>query len=160
FMRTKDAYPLPRLLEDAINILKFANDRRLQKNAIIWLLHLVADIHQPLHVGGKKTDKGGNAITVWYKGYKTNLHRLWDTDLVNYMLDGAKLPFKKFNYKIDIVATIDNATQIAKRIYKNSPTYIDKHYMEKNAVVVHTQLMKAGYVVASILNDALAGCCQ
>ena len=159
FIRIKDAYPLPSLLDDARNILKFSNDRRLQKNAITWLLHLVADIHQPLHVGGRKTDKG-NAIIVWYKGDKTNLHRLWDTDLVHYMFGGAKLPFKKFNYEVDIAATIDNATQIAKRIYKDSPTYIDQHYMEKNGVVVHTQLMHAGYVVASILNDALADCCQ
>ena len=49
--------------------------------ALPWLIHLVADLHQPLHVG-RHTDQGGNTIEVetpFVSGRPfTNLHRYWD----------------------------------------------------------------------------------
>jgi hypothetical protein len=49
--------------------------------ALRWLGHLVADIHQPLHVS-YKDDRGGNDVKVWFKGKRMNLHQLWDRDLI------------------------------------------------------------------------------
>lgn len=45
--------------------------------ALGFVLHLVADLHQPLHVG-RSEDRGGNTIDVSFDGQVTNLHRLWD----------------------------------------------------------------------------------
>ena len=45
--------------------------------ALSFVLHLVADLHQPLHVG-RSEDRGGNTIDVSFDGQVTNLHRLWD----------------------------------------------------------------------------------
>lgn len=52
--------------------------------ALCWVLHLVADIHQPLHAGSlysvklfKKGDRGGNGITT----DAGNLHARWDRAL-------------------------------------------------------------------------------
>jgi hypothetical protein len=49
--------------------------------ALRWLVHLVVDIHQPLHVG-LAADRGGNAIDVRYDGKTVNLHAFWDTDAI------------------------------------------------------------------------------
>jgi len=53
-----------------------AEDER-RRDALGFVLHLVGDLHQPLHVG-RSEDRGGNAITVSFAGQETNLHRLWD----------------------------------------------------------------------------------
>jgi hypothetical protein len=52
-----------------------------RRQALGFLLHLVADLHQPLHVG-RREDRGGNTITVSFDGRETNLHRLWDSGLL------------------------------------------------------------------------------
>ena len=51
-----------------------------KKQAIKWLVHLVGDLHQPLHVGNGK-DRGGNDIKVKWFGDDTNLHEVWDEKL-------------------------------------------------------------------------------
>ncbi len=45
------------------------------------LIHLVEDIHQPLHVG-TGDDRGGNDVKLEFFGRQTNLHSIWDTELI------------------------------------------------------------------------------
>jgi len=45
------------------------------------LIHLVEDIHQPLHVGTGE-DKGGNDVKLEYFGKPTNLHAVWDSGIL------------------------------------------------------------------------------
>jgi hypothetical protein len=52
-----------------------------RREALSFVIHLVADLHQPLHVG-RSEDRGGNTITVRFDGEETNLHRLWDGGLL------------------------------------------------------------------------------
>ena len=49
--------------------------------ALKFLVHLVSDIHQPLHAGAAD-DRGGNLfqLRAWGKG--SNLHTLWDSELI------------------------------------------------------------------------------
>jgi hypothetical protein len=54
-------------------------ERRQQ--ALAFVLHLVVDLHQPLHVG-RAADRGGNAIRVRFDGRETSLHQLWDSALL------------------------------------------------------------------------------
>lgn len=42
-----------------------------------FLLHFIGDLHQPLHT--ENLDRGGNGITVVFRGKATNLHSVWDT---------------------------------------------------------------------------------
>jgi len=49
--------------------------------ALLLVGHFVADIHQPLHVS-YKGDRGGTRKKVNFKGKSSNLHRLWDTQLL------------------------------------------------------------------------------
>lgn len=49
--------------------------------ALKWVIHLVGDVHQPLHVG-TASDKGGNLYQVRIGNRGSNLHAAWDTELV------------------------------------------------------------------------------
>ncbi|NKF51670.1 S1/P1 nuclease [Shewanella sp. WXL01] len=49
--------------------------------ALAFYVHFVGDIHQPLHVG-YADDWGGNKIKLKWFGENTNLHSVWDTELV------------------------------------------------------------------------------
>ena len=71
-------------IEHNINILKDKNAEKNKKtDALKWLVHLVGDLHMPLHVG-TQNDKGGGNCTVYFHGNKTNLHHLWDHDLIEF----------------------------------------------------------------------------
>ncbi len=45
--------------------------------AVKWIVHLVGDLHQPLHVG-ERGDRGGNDVRVRWGDQQTNLHWIWD----------------------------------------------------------------------------------
>jgi hypothetical protein len=51
--------------------------------ALVFLIHFVGDLHQPLHAG-EKGDKGGNDVAAAYGTYsprRFNLHSVWDGTL-------------------------------------------------------------------------------
>jgi hypothetical protein len=62
---------------------------RERNEALKWVVHLVGDLHQPLHAADND-DRGGNLVPVALAGVKTrgseNLHRVWDNDLVRVAL--------------------------------------------------------------------------
>jgi hypothetical protein len=62
---------------------------RDRNEALKWIVHLVGDIHQPLHAADN-ADRGGNRVQVALSGVRTrgreNLHRAWDSDLVRIAL--------------------------------------------------------------------------
>ncbi|MDA3934374.1 MAG: S1/P1 nuclease [Gammaproteobacteria bacterium] len=62
-------------------------DRQL---ALRFIVHIVGDLHQPLHVGNGE-DKGGNDFDVVYFDQPTNLHRVWDSQII----DNEKLSFSE-----------------------------------------------------------------
>lgn len=55
--------------------------RRAQTLALKFLIHLVGDIHQPLHTG-RPADKGGVSIKIKWFGTAMSLHRVWDSGLI------------------------------------------------------------------------------
>jgi hypothetical protein len=56
-------------------------DSQTQAEALRFLTHFVADLHQPLHVG-RPQDQGGNRIDVRVGDESTNLHVLWDSYII------------------------------------------------------------------------------
>jgi len=64
--------------------------------ALRFVVHLVGDLHQPLHVG-KCCDKGGNDVKVTWFGKPTNLHAIWDSQLV----DDEQLSFTELAAKLE-----------------------------------------------------------
>jgi S1/P1 Nuclease len=68
--------------------------------ALSFLVHLMGDLHQPLHVGG--TDLGGNKVDVnWMDRWKSNLHSTWDDEMVDY---------ERFDY-VQYARFLDRATE-------------------------------------------------
>ena len=64
--------------------------------ALRFIVHLVGDLHQPLHVG-KCCDRGGNDVKVTWFGKPTNLHAVWDSALV----DDEQLSFSELASKLE-----------------------------------------------------------
>jgi nuclease S1 len=52
-----------------------------RRDALKYLVHLVADVHQPLHATPRR-DKGGGDYQVELDGRGTNLHAVWDRDII------------------------------------------------------------------------------
>ena len=81
-------------IEEIVTALKAHNltPEKEQEN-LKYLVHLVGDLHQPLHVGGKD-DTGGNAVKLQWFGQPSNLHRVWDSD----MIEGKDLSYTELAY--------------------------------------------------------------
>lgn len=61
-----------------------ANPRKstgARREALKYLIHLVGDIHQPLHCANNR-DEGGNQRAVSFFGNSSNLHKVWDIDMI------------------------------------------------------------------------------
>ncbi len=63
-----------------------------RREALMFLVHFVGDLHQPLH-GGRAEDRGGNDIEITFYGRETNLHRIWDFSILE-AHDGSPWPVK------------------------------------------------------------------
>ena len=53
----------------------------IQLTALALVVHMVGDVHQPLHVG-RGPDRGGNSISAQWFDDLTNLHTIWDSGLI------------------------------------------------------------------------------
>lgn len=77
-------------LKRLIGVLGDARAPHRERNeALKWIVHLIGDIHQPLHAADN-ADHGGNKVAVVLEGVHTrgreNLHRAWDGDFVSLAL--------------------------------------------------------------------------
>lgn len=69
-------------IEELVNTLKAGKLTPAQEQENLkFLIHLVGDLHQPLHVGGQD-DMGGNNVKLQWFGQNSNLHRVWDSDMI------------------------------------------------------------------------------
>lgn len=66
----------------AEDTLKDPNATRIdQENALKFAIHFIGDIHQPLHTG-RVEDNSGNKIPIKWLGFDTNLHSVWDSQMI------------------------------------------------------------------------------
>lgn len=68
-------------LSRQVDILSAKTSDSARLTALKWVIHLVGDLHQPLHAGFK-ADKGGNLYQIQAFGRGTNLHSLWDGAMI------------------------------------------------------------------------------
>ncbi len=134
-----------------------------KRAALRMLVHLVGDIHQPLHVG-RGDDKGGNDFQVrWFKA-GSNLHRVWDSG----MIEERKLSYTELANSIDhaskaevrswqLSTTVDwtaEAVVLRPQVYgAEKGADIGYEYMYANWPTVEQQLVKAGVRLAGVLNE-------
>jgi hypothetical protein len=128
------------------------------------VIHIVGDIHQPLHTG-HLSDRGGNDIKVTWFNEPTNLHSVWDSKLVDYQ----QLSYTEYASAINFTTKEQRAQMVqgglAQWLYDShqivQPIYAkvkanDKlgyRYNFDNIAVLNQQLLKGGVRLASVLND-------
>ena len=134
-----------------------------QQFALKSLVHLVGDIHQPLHVGNG-TDRGGNDVKIKYFWQDSNLHRIWDSGLI----DGQNLSYTEWVVRINHtnkteVANWQNAPindWAAESMAMRSSVYdigdkknLTYRYDYDHIAQVDQRLLQAGVRLAGVLND-------
>jgi hypothetical protein len=71
-------------ISEQLTVLKDSKATKEQKIfALRFIVHLVGDLHMPLHVGAG-TDQGGNLCKVSFHGRAMNLHSLWDEGMIEF----------------------------------------------------------------------------
>ena len=85
------------------------------------MIHCLADLHQPLHAG-RAEDKGGNTIRLKYFGRNSNLHRVWDSEMINdYGMSYSELAkslMERRNDKVVIGSPVDWANESQTEVIK------------------------------------------
>lgn len=136
-------------------------DRNLAMKIIV---HVVGDLHQPLHMG-HATDLGGNRIKLQYFGRNANLHSIWDTNLVE---SAHKWSYTEWQQQLDrlsdsereavVAGSVDDwakqTVAIASDVYKEMPAGCNVSYNEvaRWTPVIEDQLLKGGLRLAHLLN--------
>ena len=140
---------------------KGSRDKEQIKFALKIIFHLIGDLHQPLHCG-YMVDKGGNEIQIDYIGKGTNLHKVWDTEIIedtNIKLgDCLKLcnelsaDEKKKMQTTNVEGWMNESRLLLPEVY-NFDKKIKQDYVDKNKPVIEKQLVKAGIRLAMVLNQ-------
>lgn len=120
---------------------------------LLKLIHLIGDIHQPLHTG-YEVDRGGNDIAVVFNDKKTNLHRLWDSQLIESLkIDSASVNAYLSNLSRKQVAEYSK-TDVALWI-KESQSHLDQIYQFQNGVIEVQYVTDAKPVIEEQLAKAV-----
>ena len=148
-----------------VGVLKDPNASREDKAFYLRLLvHFVGDLHQPMHVG-RSEDRGGNDIKVLWFGKKSNLHRVWDSEMINgYQMSYSELAHNLPTYTQAEQGDIVNSTVLdwlhesqshAKQIYSSAEQdeRLSYAYQRKHFPLVRERLYKGGLRLAKLLND-------
>jgi len=127
------------------------------------LIHIMEDIHQPMHTG-HADDKGGNDIKVNWFSNQTNLHSVWDSQLIDFQqlsyteyaaAINHSTPAQRTEWqKAPISQWIFESSQIAEKLYteiKPGET-LNYKYNFTHINTLNQQLLKAGIRLAGVLN--------
>lgn len=153
-------------IKDIVNKLKNGSLSHEDENiALRMLIHLVGDLHQPLHMG-HKVDLGGNKIKIFSFNRDTNLHSYWDSEIVDFV---HKWSYSEWQFQIDRASAEEEAKIVAgdvdtwakesisivTGIYADTPegSRVSYNYGAKYAPVVEQQFLKGGLRLAHILNS-------
>jgi len=181
----RDAKFDPRLIRDEDNVVvKIKQYRKIladkskpkqdRQRALLFLVHFVEDIHQPLHVGDNG-DRGGNDTQIQFFNEGTNLHKLWDSDLIHRIGGNDQAWMARVERDItpetvkewskgSVDDWADESFQVAKLAYRpldDAPKLIprgfklDDAYLRRAEPILKQQMAKASVRLANELNAIL-----
>lgn len=128
------------------------------------LVHLIGDLHQPFHTG-RGEDKGGNDIQVRWFNEGTNIHRVWDSQMIDdFQMSYTELaanarPLSKDQYNAmaegDVLDWMYESKELSDRVYASVEVgdKLGYEYSYQWFPVVREQLQKGGIRLAALLND-------
>ncbi|MEX0996083.1 MAG: S1/P1 nuclease [Flavobacteriaceae bacterium] len=152
-------------IEYCIKILKSKESSNEEKAFHLKLLiHFIGDLHQPLHLGLEE-DKGANDFQVRWFNEGTNLHRVWDSD----MIDSYQMTYSELTSNLPRISDteikkiqegtllewVEQERELTKKVYQSASTgeKLGYRYMYDHFSTVKTQLQKGGLRLAKILNE-------
>ncbi len=134
-----------------------------ERQALRMLVHLIGDVHQPLHVG-KPGDRGGNDVKIKWFGENTNLHAIWDT----HMIEDQGLSYTELTKHLDKVGAdtvllwqkshvrdwVGESQQVRMGIYPSEgTTTLSYRYSYDHLATAQRRLLQAGIRLAGVLNS-------
>lgn len=152
-------------IDKCILVLKDAKSSKQDKIFHLKMLtHFLGDLHQPLHIG-MEGDKGGNDFQVLWFNRGTNLHKVWDSK----MLDSYEMSYTEVAKNSEVLSkeqveliksgnSVDwmyESRALCEDIYKNTKVgeKLSYNYMYEYINTLRFQLQKGGIRLAEILND-------
>jgi hypothetical protein len=128
------------------------------------LIHFVEDVHQPFHTA-HASDKGGNDIKLFWFNNPTNLHTIWDSQLIDFQ----QLSYTEYTAAINhstatqraewqkapLTQWIYESHQLAEKAYSEvkPDDKLSYNYNFKNIATINQQLLKGGVRLAGLLNQ-------
>jgi nuclease S1 len=146
--------------------------RAEERRALRFLVHLVQDLHQPMHVADRN-DRGGNNVQLRYGRYdNTNLHQVWDSgllrqgfrnenQLVRAIDELATGPTARDWLKGRVEDWADESLAVGRRAYAipgssatlRSGDSISRDYERENLPLVVDRVARSGVRLAAMLNE-------
>ncbi|MEO6967870.1 MAG: S1/P1 nuclease [Rhodanobacteraceae bacterium] len=132
--------------------------------ALDFVVHFVGDVHQPLHAS-YRDDKGGNDYQVRWHERGTNLHKIWDTTMLNarglsYQAYANEIAAQTITLKPVPMGTPAQWAQESCRIVRDDGVYppsrnIDDAYIARGRPLAEERLREAGARLSALLNREL-----
>lgn len=137
-----------------------------RQRALRFIIHIIGDLHQPLHAGNGK-DRGGNDVKLEFFWDDSNLHRVWDSGL----LDRRQLSYTEWTQWLsekitpeqakawsitDPVIYITESATIRDTIYPEDDR-LSWDYLYQHLPTATTRLQEGGVRIAAHLNEMFSG---
>ncbi|MVN90450.1 S1/P1 nuclease [Mucilaginibacter aquatilis] len=131
------------------------------------LIHVVEDVHQPMHTA-HTDDKGGNDYKVQWFNEPSNLHSVWDSKLIEFQNLSYTEYASAINFttvaqrtewqKEPISKWLFDSKEIAEKIYAGTQRdeKIGYKYNFQFVGILNQQLLKGGVHLAGLLNQIFA----
>jgi hypothetical protein len=166
--KAEDANPdgdLLMAIRKSVEVLKDKNSPKEEKEFYLkMLVHFMGDLHQPLHTG-RGEDKGGNDIQVRWFGDGSNLHRVWDSEMIDSYdmsyteMASNTLKISEVQRKAIAAGSFEDwmyeSKKLSERVYASAEVgeKLSYRYMYDWFPVVREQLQKGGIRLAQVLNE-------
>jgi len=139
---------------------KAPDEARLK--SLKYVVHFVADVHQPLHAGFAD-DRGGSSFQLQAYGRGTNLHALWDSGLIGQWPGGlpalraaiAASPASESAKLAPAAWAEESCRVVAADGYYPPGRQLDPEYGQRWSATLTQRLAFAARRQATVLNEAL-----
>jgi len=149
--------------------------REQRREALKFLVHFLQDMHNPVHVGDR-SDRGGNDTQVQFFDKGSNLHRVWDSGLVEHAFPDEQALLVDLKAKADapeaagwvggaVVDWANESLDDARRAYQvpgtdrllRSGSKLGEEYQKANLPVAEKRLAQSAVRLAAVLNSVFPG---
>jgi hypothetical protein len=158
-----DAYTKVKFLIAELKKKNLPKDKKLLYMRV--LIHVVEDVHQPFHTGHTE-DKGGNSIKLTWFSKNTNLHSIWDSELIDFQqlsyteytaaIDKSTVSQRTAWQKAPLTQWIFESHTLAQKLYgqvKNGDTLKVYNYNFDHVAELNKRLQMGGVRLAGLLNQ-------